>query len=119
MTSRMEIDYHDLNVREYEDDQARQPAPGPPMSLIQLRHRHPYADLPEELFDFDGPGHYFRRIKSVAVSIPCIAGPYTGVNCTLSLQNSSIRSSPQIKAPAILIFTEPGYVPRHDPDNRY
>jgi hypothetical protein len=48
------------------------------------------------LFDLDGPGHYFRRIKSVAVTIPCVTGPYTGVNCTVSLQNSAIRTSPQI-----------------------
>jgi hypothetical protein len=40
----------------------------------------------------DGPGHYFRRIKTVAVSIPCVTGPYAGVNCTLTLLKSSIRT---------------------------
>jgi hypothetical protein len=55
------------------------------------------VSLPEELFDLDGPGHYFRRIKSVAVTIPCVTGPYAGVNCTLSLQNSAIRTSPQVQ----------------------
>ena len=39
--------------------------------------------IPEELYDLDFPGHYFRRIKSVSVSIPCIAGPYTTINATL------------------------------------
>src|SRR5262249_12328612 len=53
--------------------------------------------LPEELFDMDGPGHYFRRIKSVAVSIPCVVGPYTSVNCTLTLLKSSIRKSPLLR----------------------
>ena len=47
--------------------------------------------LPESLFDMDGPGHYFRRIKSVALSIPCVSGPYASVNCTLSLLKSGIR----------------------------
>jgi hypothetical protein len=34
-----------------------------------------------------------RRIKSVALSIPAVAGPYTSVNCTLSLLKSSLRKS--------------------------
>src|SRR5690349_7371983 len=34
-----------------------------------------------------------RRIKSVALSIPSVVGPYTSVNCTLSLLRSSIRTS--------------------------
>jgi Tc toxin complex TcA C-terminal TcB-binding domain/Neuraminidase-like domain/Salmonella virulence plasmid 28.1kDa A protein/PA14 domain/Putative peptidoglycan binding domain len=48
-------------------------------------------NLPEELFDLDFPGHYFRRIKSVGITIPCIAGPYTTVNATLSLLQNNIR----------------------------
>jgi hypothetical protein len=51
------------------------------------------VQVPEELFDMDGPGHYFRRIKSVAVSIPSVVGPYSSVNCTLTLLKSSIRTS--------------------------
>jgi Tc toxin complex TcA C-terminal TcB-binding domain len=42
------------------------------------------VNIPEELFDLDGPGHYFRRIKSVSVTIPCVTGPYAGVTCTLA-----------------------------------
>ncbi|MBW2647868.1 MAG: insecticidal toxin protein, partial [Deltaproteobacteria bacterium] len=49
--------------------------------------------LPEELFDMDGPGHYFRRIKTVALSIPCVTGPYASVNCTLTMLKSSIRKT--------------------------
>jgi hypothetical protein len=41
----------------------------------------------------DGPGHYFRRIKTVALSIPCVTGPYVSVNCTLTLLKSSIRKT--------------------------
>ena len=53
--------------------------------------------LPEELFDLDYPGHYFRRIGSIAVSIPSVAGPYTSVDCKLSLQKSVIRTSPALR----------------------
>ena len=49
--------------------------------------------LPEVLFDMDYPGHFKRRIKSVSISIPCIAGPYTGVNATLRLLNNKFRNS--------------------------
>lgn len=94
---RMEMDYHDLNVREYEMTKHVSLLQVAPLALVQLRATGSCMfSLPEELFDLDGPGHYFRRIKSVAVTIPCVTGPYTGVNCTLSLQNSSIRTSSQI-----------------------
>ena len=35
-----------------------------------------------------------RRIKSVAVTIPCIAGPYSGVHATLTLLRSRVRTTP-------------------------
>jgi len=41
----------------------------------------------------DFPGHYFRRLKSVSISIPCIAGPYTSVSATLTSTRSSYRSN--------------------------
>ena len=44
----------------------------------------------------DCPGHYFRRAKSIAVTIPCVAGPYTSVNCTLTLQKSTVRTSSDV-----------------------
>ncbi|HEY1765299.1 MAG TPA: hypothetical protein VGF85_10275 [Opitutaceae bacterium] len=95
---RMEMDYHDLNVREYEMTKQVSLLQVSPLALIQLRATGTcLVGLPEELFDLDGPGHFFRRIKSVAVTIPCVSGPYTGVNCTLSLQNSSIRTSSRIQ----------------------
>src|SRR5690606_17850927 len=47
--------------------------------------------LPEEVFDLDFPGHYFRRIKSVSVTLPCVAGPFTTLACTLRLLKNSIR----------------------------
>jgi len=47
--------------------------------------------LPEWLFDLDFPTHYRRRIKSVAVTIPAIVGPYASVNATLSLTKATWR----------------------------
>jgi hypothetical protein len=89
---RMELAYHDLNQREYELTKHVSLMQVDPTALLELRTTGKCTvALPEELFDMDGPGHYFRRIKTVAVSIPCVAGPYTSVNCRLVLTKSTIR----------------------------
>lgn len=94
---RMEMDYYDLNVREYEMTKHVSLLQVAPLALLQLMATGTcQVSLPEEIFDMDGPGHYFRRIKSVAITIPCVTGPYTGVNCNLTLQKSSIRTNPQL-----------------------
>jgi hypothetical protein len=90
----MEMAYHDLNQREFEMTKHVSLLQVDPLALVQLRATGTcILTLPEDLFDMDGPGHYFRRIKSVALTIPCVTGPYTSVNCTLTLQKSSIRTS--------------------------
>jgi hypothetical protein len=95
---RMELAYHELNHREYELTKHVSLLQADPLALIQLRTTgRCTVRLPESLFDMDGPGHYFRRIKSVALSIPCVTGPYASVNCTLTLLTSSIRKSPTLK----------------------
>jgi hypothetical protein len=91
---RMEMAYHDLNQREYELTRHVSLLQVNPLALLQLRATgRCTVTLPETLFDMDGPGHYFRRIKTVSVSIPCVTGPYASVNCTLTLLRSSIRKT--------------------------
>lgn len=92
---RMEMAYHEQNQREYELTRHISLLQVDPLALIQLRTTgRCTVKLPESLFDMDGPGHYFRRIKTVAVSIPCVTGPHASVNCTLTLLKSSIRKTP-------------------------
>ena len=94
----MEMAYLDLNQREYELTKHVSLLQVNPYALIQLRAiGRCTVFLPEELFDMDGPGHYFRRIKSVAVSIPCVTGPYTSINCTLTLLKSTVRKNPLLR----------------------
>ncbi|SFK87173.1 hypothetical protein SAMN05216302_101845 [Nitrosomonas aestuarii] len=65
-----------------------------PLALIQLKEQGVCEfNLVEELFDLDYPGQYKRRIKTVAVSIPCIVGPHTSLNCTLRLLKHEYRNS--------------------------
>lgn len=92
---RMEMAYHDLNRREYELTKHVSVLQLNPVALVELRATDTCTvSLPEELFDLDGPGHYFSRIKSVAVSIPCVVGAFGSLNCTLTLLSSTIRTSP-------------------------
>ena len=46
-------------------------------------------NIPNSIFDMDYPNHCQRRIKNVSISIPCIAGPHTNINCTLTLSNGT------------------------------
>ena len=90
----MEMAFLDLNQREFELTKHVSLLQIDPLALIQLRATGSCLfTMPEEIFDLDCPGHYFRRIKSAAVTLPCVAGPYTSVNCTLTLQQSTIRTT--------------------------
>jgi len=89
---RLETAYYEQNRREYELIKHISIAQVDPVALLKLRHNGEcIADIPESIFDMDYPGHYFRRIKSVSLSIPCIAGPYTTVACTLTLTKNKLR----------------------------
>ncbi|ACV63634.1 virulence plasmid 28.1 kDa A protein [Desulfofarcimen acetoxidans DSM 771] len=55
-------------------------------------------ELSEKLFDFDFPGHYCRKIKSVSVTIPAVVRPYQNINATLVQNNNKIVLKPDIKA---------------------
>ena len=92
---RMEMAYHDNNKRELELTKHVSLRQLNPVALLSLKATGAcQVTIPEWLYDLDGPSHYMRRIKSIALSIPSVVGPYTSVNCTLSLLKSSLRKSP-------------------------
>jgi hypothetical protein len=91
---RMEAAYLDQNKREFEITKHVSLASLDPMALIALKEKKEcFITLPEVLFDIDHPGQYMRRLKLVSVTVPCVTGPYTSVNCKLTLLKSSIRAS--------------------------
>jgi hypothetical protein len=91
---RLEMAYHDSNKREIEIIRHVSLRQLDPVALLTLRITGSCTvSVPEWLYDRDCPGLYMRRIKTVALSIPSVVGPYTGVNCTLTLQSSSLRTS--------------------------
>ncbi len=89
---RMEVAYLEQNRRDYEIIKHISLAMLDSIALIQLKETGEcFVNLPEIFFDLDYPGHYSRRIKSVAITIPCITGPYTNIPCTLTLISSRVR----------------------------
>lgn len=91
---RMEVSYLDKNKRNYELTRHISLAHLDPTALLQLKQKSEcFVSIPEWFFDMDFPGHYMRRIKAVSLSIPCISGPYTSINCRLTLTTSRIRKT--------------------------
>jgi hypothetical protein len=90
----MDAAYTDQNTREYEISRDLSLQLNAPLALIGLKETGVCEmTVPESFFDADYPGHYMRRIKSVALTIPCVVGPYTSLNCTLTLLTNKTRIS--------------------------
>jgi hypothetical protein len=88
----LDAEYIDKNKRTLELTKHISLAQMFPLKLIELITKgKTEISLEEYLFDMDYPGHYMRRIKSVSVTIPCAAGPYTSVSFMLTLQGARIR----------------------------
>lgn len=91
---RLETAYLEQNRREFELSKSISLLMLQPLELVRLRETGKCdLNLPEEIFDLDYPGHYFRRIKSVSITVPCVVGPYTTLSCTLRLLRNSIRTT--------------------------
>ncbi len=89
---RLEGAYLDQNQREYEISRSISLVLLDPVALITLKETGQCVfTLPEAFFDMDYPGQYLRRIKTLSLTIPCVTGPYTSVNCTLTLLQSKTR----------------------------
>lgn len=90
----MEAAYTDQNTREYEISRDISVLLNAPLALIALKETGMCEiAIPESFFDADYPGHYMRRIKNVTLSVPCVVGPYTSLNCKLTLLMNKTRVS--------------------------
>jgi Tc toxin complex TcA C-terminal TcB-binding domain/Neuraminidase-like domain len=88
----LDASYINNNIREYEITKHISLSLLDPLALLSLKNTSSCVfEIPEVLYDLDFPGHYFRRIKSVSISMPCIAGPFTSVSAKLSLEKHSLK----------------------------
>jgi predicted transcriptional regulator of viral defense system len=107
---RMEMAYYDLNRRGYELTRHVSLLHIDPVDLVRLRATARCTiRLPETLFDMDGPGHYFRRIESVANSIPCVTredSPRHHLTGVMVEPLCSTQSPPRLSACPVFIHEE-------------
>ncbi len=93
----MEKAYFDQNRRELELVTRLSLRLDFPLAFLQLKATGACEiEIQEWRFDRDYPGHYLRRIKTVNLTIPAVAGPYTGVHCKLTLLSSATRVEPTL-----------------------
>ncbi len=99
---RLEVASVDKRPREHEMVKHISLAIFAPDQLIEFRRSGVCdIDIPEEWYDLDFPGHYMRRVKSLAVTIPAVVGPYQGIHCKVSLGVGSIvRVNSELRAGA-------------------
>jgi hypothetical protein len=111
--------YMEQNQREYELSKQLALSQLDPLALYTLKKTGACSfSVPEIVFDLDHPGQYMRRHKTVSLSIPCIAGPYTSITATLSLisckyRNNNTPTNPNTNS----YFEDPGNDPRFTYDS--
>ncbi len=99
---RMESAYYQRNVRERELTTQLSLARLDPTALTQLRMSgRCVIQVPEAVFDLDHSGHYFRRIKALSITVPCVVGPYGSVPLKLTQTSNRIRVETGRKAGAV------------------
>lgn len=91
---RMETKYLQSNRREYELTKHVSLRQLDPLALVRFTSTGVCDfEIPEALYDMDHPGHYLRRIRTVAVSLPSVAGPYTSVSARLTQVSNRYRKT--------------------------
>lgn len=94
---RLEKTHLETNRRDYEVDQTFSLSQFNPLALQKLRESGTCQfNVPELFYDLAYPGQYNRKITSVRLTIPCVAGPYVNVNAKLTLLQSRIRKEAKL-----------------------
>jgi peptidoglycan hydrolase-like protein with peptidoglycan-binding domain len=94
--------YLKRNTRERELTKQLSLARLDPIALIELRTTGRCTiQIPEAVFDLEHPGHYFRRIRSLSVTVPCVGGPFSSVPLQLAQTSNRVRVSTARKVGAV------------------
>ncbi len=91
---RMEKAFTDQDERRLEIEKTISLAQLDPLALMDLKTKGSCVfDIMEKDFDFDFPGHFCRKIKTVSVSLPVLLGPYQNIHATLTQLSNKIITS--------------------------
>ena len=105
--------YLDADKREYEIKRDVSLSMLDPVAFINLKQTgHCEFEIPETFFDGDYPGQFMRRLRTASVTIPCVVGRYTSVNCVLTLLKNKTRvtSDPAVPYEEDLAQRDPRFV---------
>lgn len=117
---RMEAAYHQRHRRELELTTHVSLARLDPIALLELRTSGKcIVQIPEAFFDLEQPGHYFRRIKSLSISVPCVVGPQRSVALKLTQTSNRIRMSTTLQSGLPAGSNPYAEDPGNDPRFRY
>ena len=110
--NQMEKSYLDNNGRRLEIEKTISLSQLNPLALADLINTGEcIIELPEKLFDDDYPGHYARKIKTLAVSIPALVGPYQNIHATLTQLTNQTITQPDVDAVNYLLGTPGATLP--------
>ncbi len=102
--NQLEKAYIEGNVRRLEIEKTISLLQLNPQAFQQLKETGKCEfELSEKLFDFDFPGHYARQIKTIAVSIPAVVGPYQNISATLTQTSNKTLLKPDVNAVEYLL----------------
>ena len=100
----LEKAYIDGNARELEIEKIISLLQLDPRQLLDLKRNGKCTfELNEQLFDYDFPGHYCRRIKSISISIPAVVGPNQNIQATLIQKGDRVLMEANKKAVTFLL----------------
>ncbi len=100
----MEKAYMEKNERVPEITQSFSLALLDASNLIQLRQTGTCViKIPEIAFEVLYPGQYRRIIKSVRISIPCIAGPHTNISARLTLLKGEVEKEDKLALEELIV----------------
>lgn len=92
---RLDAAYLENNRREFELTKHVSLSQLDPVALLALQETGECSfAIGEVEFDLDFPGHYFRRIQSVSVTLAAAAGRHGTINAELELSTSHTRITP-------------------------
>ncbi|MES2134273.1 MAG: neuraminidase-like domain-containing protein, partial [Bacteroidota bacterium] len=104
--NRMDVSYRTQDTRRLEIEKNISLAMLAPDQLLALKTTGLCSfSLTESLFDYDYPGQYARKIKTVSVSIPVVVGPYQNLKAVLTQTKNSVVTQPDIKVVNYLLGT--------------
>ncbi|HBE9759335.1 TPA: neuraminidase-like domain-containing protein [Clostridioides difficile] len=102
--NQMEASYYNKNKRALEVEKTISLAMISPEALLNLKSSGKCSfELTEKMFDYDFPGHYLRKIKSISISVPAVVGPFQNIKATLVQKNNSVVTKPSLEAVTYLL----------------